>query len=99
MKERILCAAIWYNDDEVHPNQEIYGIETGFVIGGHRHHNIIGVMPTNSKILGKDKSYRTVQGFITSTGRFVDRMKAAQVAYECGQIKQETTRLFSEDLY
>jgi len=41
------------------------------------------------------------QGFVTEDGEFVDRVKAAQIALECGQItklKYSTTKLFSEDL-
>jgi hypothetical protein len=39
------------------------------------------------------------QGFLTNTDRFVNRQEAAQIAFESGQIKEETKRLFSEDLY
>jgi hypothetical protein len=39
------------------------------------------------------------QGFLTNTDRFVDRKEAGQIAFDAGQIKEETKRLFSEDLY
>jgi hypothetical protein len=39
------------------------------------------------------------QGFLTNTDRFVSREEAAKIAFESGQITEETTRLFSEDLY
>lgn len=39
------------------------------------------------------------QGFITSTGRFVNRTEAATLAKKAGQIKNETKILFSEDLW
>lgn len=39
------------------------------------------------------------QGFLTSTGRFVDRKIAAQLAYSAGQIRDPIPTLFSEDLY
>jgi hypothetical protein len=40
-----------------------------------------------------------MQGFVTDTGRFVDRTEAAKIAFEAGQIKEEKRILFSEDLY
>jgi len=45
--------------------------------------------------------YRTKEeGFLTSTGRFVDRKDAINIALKSGQIKKtpETGRLISEDL-
>ena len=47
--EQIICSAIWYNDNNYYPHQEIYGVDSGFVIGGFRHNNIIGAFPTNNK--------------------------------------------------
>ncbi len=97
--EIILCAAIWYDDGKHYPHQEIYGVDSGFVIGGFRHNNIIGAFPTNNKHRNDGKEYKTIQGFITSYGRFVNREKAAKMAYESGQIREQVKRLFSEDLY
>jgi hypothetical protein len=42
------------------------------------------------------------QGFITNTGRFVDRREGAQIALSSGQIKAlkfQKHELFSEDLW
>lgn len=97
--ETILCAAIWYNDEMNYPHQEIYGVDSGFVLGGLRHNNIIGVLPINNTHRNDGKEYKTTQGFITSTGRFVTREEAALIAYNAGQIKEQVKRLFSEDLY
>jgi len=97
--EQIICSAIWYNDNNYYPHQEIYGVDSGFVIGGFRHNNIIGAFPTNNKHRNDEKEYKTIQGFITSTGRFVDRKEAAVIAYNSGQIKEQVKWLFSEDLY
>lgn len=46
----------------------------------------------------KHESY---QGFLTSTGRFVGRREAAQIALHSGQIKELKfgSELYSEDLY
>ena len=97
--EQIICSAIWYNDNNYYLHQEIYGVDSGFVIGGFRHNNIIGAFPTNNKHRNDGKAYRTTQGFITSCGRFVTREKAAVIAYNACQIKEQVKRLFSEDLY
>lgn len=97
--ETILCSAIWYNDGKHYPHQEIYGVDSGFVIGGFRHNNIIGAFPTNNKHRNDGKEYKTIQGFITSHGRFVTREEAALIAYNAGQIREQVKRLFSEELY
>ena len=39
------------------------------------------------------------QGFITSTGRFVEREEAAKIAHQQGQISTPKMALFSEDLW
>ena len=41
----------------------------------------------------------TNKGFLTNTNRFVDREEGGKIAFDAGQIKEETKRLFSEDLY
>ena len=97
--EQIICSAIWYDDGKHYPHQEIYGVDSGFVIGGFRHNNIIGALSTNNKHRNDGKEYKTIQGFITSCGRFVNREKAAKIAYESGQIREQVKRLFSEELY
>jgi hypothetical protein len=101
-KEYILCAANHYNDGE----KQIHGpknIESGFVICGRRHHNCIGIF---AKMVGfpyDENGLKLMnteeQGFITNTDRFVSREEAAEIAFAAGQIKKQTTRLFSEDLY
>lgn len=111
--ETILCAAIHYNNGIEYPHQSIYGIKTGFVLAGYRHPNIIGILPTNIKFKNlKDNhlviewnencpKHTTIQGFITSSGRFVDRKEAAQIALRSGQIERLKfgNELYSEDLY
>lgn len=40
------------------------------------------------------------QGFLTSTGRFVDRVEAKKIAIEAGQIKEsQFSQLYSEDVW
>ena len=101
-KEYILCAANHYDDGE----KQIHGpknIESGFVICGRRHHNCISVF---AKMVGfpyDENGFKLMnteeQGFLTNTDRFVSREEAAEIAFAAGQIKEQTTRLFSEDLY
>lgn len=133
-KEYIICAAIWYQNGEHYPFQNIYGIDNGFVIGSFRHPMAISVCPENPymqdiRICNEEatlpfewggqwaecgRSKKTVQGFITSYGRFVDREEAFQIALESGQITKETInvtqgmdldtyegkkRLYSEDIF
>ena len=99
--ERIICAAIWYNDGKKHIHQPI-NIETGFVICGRRHHNCIGL----ADIFGLQIKRKDVQGFITSKDRFVNRKEAVPIAREASQIIEPYLQkdindeiLFSEDLY
>ena len=105
-KEYIVASAIHYDDGLEYPYQDIYGIETGFVLCGFRHPMIISILPTiffykaeqrNSKL----QKNKTTQGFITSYGRFVDRHEAYEIAFDCGQIKSKSPvgTLYSEDVF
>jgi hypothetical protein len=67
------------------------------IYAGFRHHQIIPiVLKDNQKI-----SYITqeMQGFVTDEDEFIDRITAAKIAFECGQIKEAKPRLYSEDLW
>lgn len=93
MKERIICAAIQI-------------VETGKVFYGHRHNHCFTAMndylswTMNRQEIGKVKS---VQGFVTSNGRFVDRKEALIIALENDQVLDKSQirgdNLYSEDLY
>jgi hypothetical protein len=97
--EYILCAAIWYNDNIKRVHQP-KNIDIGIVVCGRRHHNCLSILYSllgekyNSKLAA-----RKAQGFLTSYDRFVNREEAGKIAFEIGQIKEETDCLFSEDLY
>lgn len=39
------------------------------------------------------------QGFVTNTGRFIDRVEAYRVALNAGQLLRGTPNLFSEDVW
>ena len=92
----IICAAIHFDDDTVYPHQP-KNIMSGFVIAGRRHHNVFNSL----KCLGIDrlKLGNSIQGFITTDNRFVDRKEGAKIAFESGQTSELKTNLFSEDLY
>ena len=101
MKEKILCAAVWFHDDIIHAHQP-KNIDRGLVVAGYRHHNcfitsfvISGgkITKTNGVIASHD------QGFITSLDRFVNREEAGKIAFKAKQIVKLTNCLMSEDLY
>jgi len=111
--EFIICAANYYYDGNKH-NHMPKNIEVGFVICGRRHHNCIA---TFAQFMGffEDNKYKgeaiktrktEVQGFLTSTDRFVDRKEAYKIAFEANQIigpnkgcPENSIGLTSEDLY
>ena len=95
-KEKIVCAAIHFDDgkkNHIHTPENIF---SGFVIAGLRHCNCFGIMHAFS---GYDDFKSGTQGFITSFGRFVDRMEGAIIARKSKQVNRKCKILFSEDLY
>ena len=99
-REKILCAAIWVDDNIEYPHQP-RNITTGMVFSGWRHSccfpQIHLAFPPGSasveQIAGKN------QGFLTSWGRFVDRNEAGRIAFIADQVSQPDMFLCSEDLY
>lgn len=92
-KEFILCAAIDYN---------------GIIISGMRHGNCYETLKMlQPSIKEEDEPGREQQGFLTSTGRYVDRKEAWNIASENNQIKfgkefsdnGDDSELISENLY
>lgn len=63
---------------------------------GKRHNEIIMHMMEDGE---KPPFFITEQGFITSTGRFVDRYEAAEVAIRAGQVTSHVSCLSSEDVW
>jgi hypothetical protein len=95
--ERILCAALYY-DNKMFYQHMPKNIAFGIVICGRRHHNCYVIASFVEGISG----IKAVQGFITSEDRFVDRKEAFVIAAECGQIIDKHSPadvLISEDLY
>lgn len=104
-KEYILCAAIHYDDHilaEVDDPSTPDNIETGFILCGYRHDNI---MAQARKLFGiASKGTHVTQGFLTSENRFVDREEAAMIAKTADQLippynKYRPVQLFSEHIY
>ena len=98
-EERIICAAIWYDDGKPHVHMPM---PTGIVIGGHRHHNCIATMKAIAEVAELEepldiykKAPEAIQGFLTSKGRFVDRWQAMSIAYSGRQVT--TKRAFTLD--
>ena len=101
--ERILCAAIHFDDGKKYDLQP-HNIDTGIVICGWRHPNCFAVYRAlcPNRAFAKQRVMAgliEMQGFVTTTGRFVDRMMAADIARTAGQIVGRRRMLMSEDLY
>jgi len=112
--EYILCAAIHYDDGLNHIHQP-KNISSGFVVAGRRHHNCIrtfailknhftGELPVTEQCLCKMNlgKLQSIQGFITSKDRFLNRAESYDVAVASGQIKpndDENKAIFSEELW
>jgi hypothetical protein len=62
-----------------------------------RHHTILhAIHALNEEVIGPNE-----QGFVTDTGRWVDRLEAAKIALAAGQLNalHSPPWLFSEDLW
>ncbi len=104
MKEKILCAAIWYKDLETQTFLP-KNIEKGIVVCGHRHGHCIDIVKMLSGLrtvqIAPDGVGESIQGFLTNTNRFVDRKEAWKIAVDADQIVNQSTigTLYSEHLY
>lgn len=87
MNERIVAVAI------KHPSGTVYQLPPP-----NRHHNVIAVM-----IKGRTGAVmESEQGFVTSTGRFVDRYAAKTIAVAANQQvpgHHNLPQLYSEDVW
>lgn len=97
--ERILCAAIWFDDGIGSYVHQPKNIKTGFVVCGRRHHNCFTTVAMISGIKKERKYINEIQGFLTNTDMFVDREEAAKIALDANQITIKKKELYSEDLY
>lgn len=91
MPEFCICSAIRMPDGEV--------------IYGHRHSHCLDVVRARTDVKRED-IVKAEQGFVTSTGQFVDRVRAMEIQKQSGRPSKYLpdgvyfgTKLFSEDLY
>jgi len=66
----------------------------GIIYKGKRHKDIVMNAPKHLNIRKGG-----IEGFVTTSGIFLDRKEAAEVAYQCGQIPEPVEELKSEHLY
>ena len=66
----------------------------GRIFTGRSHAVCYQAMDAAGVVCGRN----CTQGFVTDTGEFVDRRKAAEIAHKAGQTKKLESPLFSEDL-
>lgn len=72
-------------------------LQDGVIYIGRRHNEIISEIVTSTGI----SPVTGEQGFVTENGEFVNRKRAARIAYESGQVKElkwPRLGLFSEEL-
>lgn len=96
--ERLMCAAMWIRDGQTHPHQP-RNIETGFVVCGFRHHNIL---QTNWILRGEEAEiYSDIEfGFLTTYERFLNREEAMKLARTyLDHLPEGRTALYSEDVW
>lgn len=105
--ERILCAAVWYKNFPIKifidANVRPYNINEGIVFCGHRHPHCIYTAASISGLAQHELTWK--DGFLTNCNRFVDRIEAAELAWNAGQLEKKPMlnekwiEIFSEDLY
>lgn len=95
--EYIICAAVYYKNDQER-GCDSDDKKTGFPVCGRRHSDcyivLFKIVPSENVNKGN-----AVEGFMTSTGRFVNRKEAVKIAFDVKQIKEQADILISEDLY
>lgn len=106
MKEYILCAAIWYKEIPLKkhiPQALPKNCDRGIVVTGYRHGQCLRLMCSltglRSVHFAEDGVGEHIQGFLTSTNRFVNREEGAIIAFKAEQIKEQIKTLYSENLY
>ena len=84
---------------------QLHIYETGrdILLPVHRHYDARAIMAQFG--YSRESDYRRdMEGFLTDKGVFLDRVQAADHAYECGQLVERAEEprievLFSEDLW
>ena len=104
--EKIICSAVWYNDNVETYVHQPENIKLGYVVAGRRHHNCITINSMLAGLRNGEFNGEITQGFLTNTNRFVNRKEAYKIAFEANQIigpnkglSENLIGLTSEDLY
>lgn len=107
MNEKIICAAVWYKDLKLKKDMPTYSylpknLDKGIVFSGHRHGQCIYSKCAITGLRDAESGV-SIQGFLTSKNRFVDRESALKIALKQGQVIDQSkirgNKLYSEDLY
>ena len=104
--EYILCAAIWYKElplvynDFPTTHLRPVNVPEGIVFCAQRHLQCLYQMIAMTGKM-QHEAGEEVQGFLTSTNRFVDRKEGMQIALAANQVinQYHSDNLYSEDLY
>lgn len=111
--EKIICSALYVNTGKPSPARRSYNYpQTGLVFAGWRHSDCFVTFEAWRESLDFEimNEIREIdarglqggnQGFLTSTGRYVDRVEAFAIAKNAGQIASDKNEGFltSEDIY
>lgn len=109
--ERVICSAIWIKTDkheeDIHnyitPGSKGFRDNIGIVVAGLCHADCIWLIAATLPEHIPLRDNNSVQGFITSNRRFVDRCEGWKIARSAGQLKceyqPEEGYLYSEHLY
>lgn len=96
--EYVMCAANWI-DDGIDYTFKPYNIDKGRCFSGHRHSQIFELTKDIYPYSEWDKL--TVQGFLTTKNRFLNRKEALKLVKQNGQLTKPLIGgvLTSEDLW
>jgi hypothetical protein len=96
--EYVMCAANWI-DDGCHYTHKPFNISTGLVFSGWRHSQIFEQTEYHFPHWAFGK--QTIQGFLTTKNRFLNRADALKLVIETGQLTKPLIggELTSEDLW
>lgn len=101
MSEFIMCSAIWVMDSDLEMVHAPRNIDFGAVYCGYRHCNCLELISHKYDRI-HFISLGSVQGFLTSNNRFVDRFEGMEIAKSVEQLLSPETvqlELYSEDLW
>lgn len=104
--EKIICSAIWYKELPTQ-NHLPFNIDFGTVVCGKGHAHCIQVVKAltglRTVLSGENSVGDYIQGFLTTSNRFVERHEAFDIAEAAGQlndrVRGESRYLYSEDIY